>query len=270
MGQELQKEDQLQICSAEAVATARILVNECYNVFDDLNASLDFKAPKNKVVAAWKQKVKSPLVEPQVELLKINLERLKSSLLVILNVLIFAEQFRNQQALPILKVQRELIRTLVEDKKASEAKLQRILSAIADLKITDGPSSHRASNATSAVTSMVALGASGTAFSEDLGSTARTASLQLSSALKAYEEEIRHQCALLRNVVDENSSHHYNVDYSLRDRMHCGVLGAHWDAWLSLRKLYGVQVLLQAFTKVPAVVSTSCSNMKRRSMSRSE
>jgi hypothetical protein len=72
LGNELQKDDQLKVCSAEAVAKAKVLVSDCYKLFDDLNESLDAKAPKNKVVAAWKQRIKFALVEPQIDLLKTN------------------------------------------------------------------------------------------------------------------------------------------------------------------------------------------------------
>ncbi len=52
LGNELQKDDQLRLCSAEAVATAKSVVNECHKGFDELNESLDAKTPNNKVVAA--------------------------------------------------------------------------------------------------------------------------------------------------------------------------------------------------------------------------
>jgi Fungal N-terminal domain of STAND proteins len=252
LGNELQKDDQLRLCSAEAVATAKALVEECYKVFDELNESLESKSPKNKVVAAWKQRLKFPLIEPQVDLLRTNLERLKSSLLVMLNVLIFAEQLRNQEALPILKDQRELVRTLVEDKNASEAKLQRVLRAIEDLKVADVAPPYSVSNANALVPTAVMPSATDSA-----RSVIEEKSPKLPSALKAREEEIRHQCALLRNVIDEIGFQHYKIDHGLRDRMHLGVLSAHWDGWCALRNLYGDEVLLQAFSEVPAVVSFS-------------
>jgi Fungal N-terminal domain of STAND proteins len=258
LGNELQKDDQLRLCSAEAVNTAKSLVDECYKVFHELNDALDSKSPSNKLVAAWKQKVKFAFIEPQVDLLTSNLERLKSSLLVMLNVLIFAEQLRNQEALPILKDQRELVRTLVEDKNASEAKLQRVLKAIEDLKVSDAAPPYSASISSAFVPPVAA---SSTALSSAVKETERPRAepnqdlQQLPPALKAREEEIRHQCALLRNVIDEIGFRRYKIDHGLRDRMHRGVLRAHWDGWCSLRNLYGDEVLLRAFSDVPAVVS---------------
>jgi hypothetical protein len=252
LGNELQKDDQLKVCSAEAVATAKLLVTDCYKIFDDLNESLDAKAPKNKVVAAWKQRIIFPLVEPQINLLNTNLERLKSSLLVMLNVLIFAEQLRNQEALPILKDQR-LVRTLVEDKNESEAKFQRVLKAIEDLKVMNVPPEF-ASNTAATVASTIPSRTFNIPCDISAGTTAREQRSQLPRALKAQEEEIRHQCALLRNVIDEIGLSHYKVDPGLRHRMHSGVLSAHWSGWSPLRNLYGDAALLQAFAEVPAVV----------------
>jgi hypothetical protein len=254
LGNELQKDDQLKVCSAEAVATAKLLVTDCYKIFDDLNESLDAKAPKNKVVAAWKQRIIFPLVEPQVNLLNTNLERLKSSLLVMLNVLIFAEQLRNQEALPILKDQRELVRTLVEDKNESEAKFQRVLKAIEGLKVTNLPPEFP-SNTAAIVTSTISPSTFNIPNDFSAGPTARDKRSQLPTVLKAREEEIHDQCALLRNVIDEISRPHYKVDHGLRHRMHSGVLSAHWSGWSPLRNLYGDAALLQAFAEVPAVVS---------------
>jgi hypothetical protein len=254
LGSELQKDDQLQVCSVEAVATAKGLVTDCYKIFDDLNESLDAKTPKNKVVAAWKKRLKFPLIEPQLDLLNTNLERLKSSLLVMLNVLIFAEQLRNQEALPILKDQRELVRTLVEDKNESEAKFQCVLKAIEDLKLMNVPP-YSAFNTTALVATTIPPGVFESPIGVGAGQTAGEQNSQLPTALKGREEEIRHQCALLRNVIDEIGYQHYKVDHGLRDRMHRGVLSAHWSGWNPLRKLYGDAVLLQAFAEVPAVVS---------------
>jgi hypothetical protein len=254
LGNELQKDDQLKVCSAEAVATAKVLVSDCYKLFDDLNESLDARAPKNKVVAAWKQKIKFALVEPQIDLLTTNLERLKSSLLVMLNVLIFAEQLRNQEALSILKDQRELVMTLVEDKKESEAKFQSVLKAIEDLKVTNMHPNFSL-NTAALVASKIPPDTSKSQREVRADTTGGEQCFQLPTILKAREEEIRHQCILLRKVVDEIGNQHYKVDHGLRRRMSRGVLSAHWSGWRPLRKLYGDAELLQAFAEIPAVVS---------------
>jgi hypothetical protein len=94
LGNTLKKDDQTRLCSDEAVATTRMLVAGCHKVFAELNDTLDGSGSGSKLVLGWKQRLKYPFLEPQIDLLRTNLERLKSSLLVILNVLVFAEQIK--------------------------------------------------------------------------------------------------------------------------------------------------------------------------------
>jgi hypothetical protein len=94
LGNELRRDERLRLCSDEAVSTAQGLVNSCNKIFSEMNRALDGRPSDNKLVIGWKQRLSYPFLEPQIELLRSNLERLKSSLLVMLNVLIFAEQLR--------------------------------------------------------------------------------------------------------------------------------------------------------------------------------
>jgi hypothetical protein len=94
LGNELTKDEYLRLCSDEAVSTTRDLVNDCNKIFLELDDALDGGLSGNTVVLGWKQRLKYPFLEAQIELLRSNLERLKSSLVVMLNVLIFAGQLR--------------------------------------------------------------------------------------------------------------------------------------------------------------------------------
>ena len=97
LGNELDKDQNLRLCSQEAVSTANALVEECNIIFEELNVALDggkSQTTGHKLILGWKDRIRFPFLEPQVELLRSNLERLKSSLVVMLNVLIFAEQLR--------------------------------------------------------------------------------------------------------------------------------------------------------------------------------
>lgn len=94
LANELRKDERLRLCSDQAVATTRILVDDCKKIFSELNEALDSRPSGNNCISGWMEKLKFPFLEPHVELLRSNLERLKSSLVVMLNVLIFAEQLR--------------------------------------------------------------------------------------------------------------------------------------------------------------------------------
>lgn len=90
----LKKDEQLRLCSDEAIETAKSLVTECRKIFSELDEALDSRPSSNKYISSLKDRLKYPFLEPHIDLLQSNLERLKSSLVVILNVLIFAEQLR--------------------------------------------------------------------------------------------------------------------------------------------------------------------------------
>lgn len=93
---ELKKDEQLHLCSQEAATTVRGLVEDCNKIFSELNEALDSKSTGHKLIVGWKQRLRYPFLEPQINLLRATLERLKISLLVMLNVLIFAQQLRRE------------------------------------------------------------------------------------------------------------------------------------------------------------------------------
>lgn len=97
LGETLTKDKQLRVCSQEALSTARGLVQDTNKVFTKLQRVVEGDEKSNEKFPkgiSLKQRIRFPFVESQIEQVQANLERLKSSLLVILNVLIFAEQMR--------------------------------------------------------------------------------------------------------------------------------------------------------------------------------
>lgn len=97
LGETLSKDASLKVCSQEAVNTAKTLVEDTKKVFTGLEKVIDNEEKTNNKLLngiSFKKRLKFAFLEPQIEQVQANLERLKSSLLVILNVLIFAEQLR--------------------------------------------------------------------------------------------------------------------------------------------------------------------------------
>ena len=96
LGETLSKDAALKVCSQGAVDTAKSLVEDTNNVFSSLEKLIEGDGKPNRFLKgiSIKQRLKFPFLQPQIEQVQANLERLKSSLLVILNVLIFAEQLR--------------------------------------------------------------------------------------------------------------------------------------------------------------------------------
>ena len=104
LGNELKRSDQTRLRSKGLVLTAQTLVNECNNIFAELDEALDDKkktTPCHSNIRSRRKKARYPFLEPRIELLRTNLERLKSSLIVMLNVLIFAEQLSRWALRPL-------------------------------------------------------------------------------------------------------------------------------------------------------------------------
>lgn len=92
LGAELKKDDNKSGCSRRALQTAEKLITACKDIFKEISAVIE---PSGSTTAvAWRQRLKYPFFESKLTLLRTKLESLKSSLLVILNVLVYAEQVR--------------------------------------------------------------------------------------------------------------------------------------------------------------------------------
>lgn len=139
LGDAFQKDKQTRLCSNNAITTAENVAAECKKVFADLECALDGDAGSGKgFLRRLGRGVKFSLVEPQIKLLRSNLERLKSTLLLMLNVIIYAGQlhrykayyFQTRRLLRLssngnastLQKQRELITILKEGKKENDRK----------------------------------------------------------------------------------------------------------------------------------------------------
>jgi hypothetical protein len=97
LGDNLKQDEQSKLCSTNAVNTAEGIIQECMKVFRALEGVLDgnFAAElTSSVVKKIPGRFKYPFWEPQIELMRSNLERLKSTLLLMLNVIIYAGQLR--------------------------------------------------------------------------------------------------------------------------------------------------------------------------------
>ena len=88
--------------SNSAVDSAIAVVDECSNVFQEVDSILIEKLPKLTSIRKGKatrttaalERFKWPYLQPRMNLLRSNIERLKSSLLVILNVISLAKAIK--------------------------------------------------------------------------------------------------------------------------------------------------------------------------------
>ena len=94
----LDQEKHGNICSQNAVQTADDIVKECLDVFEEMEGLLVKKFPNlekgdgGKVQRAMVllERLKWPYLQPKLELMRTNLERLKSTLNLMLNVIALA------------------------------------------------------------------------------------------------------------------------------------------------------------------------------------
>jgi len=175
----------------------------------------------------------------------------------------------SQDTLEVLKDQKELVKTLVEDKNASEKKYQLALKAIG-WTATEAPSEEATGEAVPPPPTVVAEPApeysvsqtnfvSNTVSADGVATTKtlETPPIQvwsLPSGLKYRSEEIQHHCALIKSLLTEVSAVQYQIDHGFRDRLYRSILGAHWEQWAPLRELYGDETLINAFSRHPEVV----------------
>ncbi|KAK6366967.1 hypothetical protein LTS17_010518 [Exophiala oligosperma] len=266
LGNELSKDENVELCSKEALATTKGLVDRCMDVFNDLNSSLDGHFSSNSIVAGWKQRLKFPFLEDQIQLLRANLERLKSSLLVMLNVLIFAAQAR-----------RALIETLIEEKNASAWKYEQAQKAI---RWTSPNKPHEGANETrdpapvaeststsgplSPFGTMNAVVDTSTEPVKGMGQTniSDSKTSPLPFGLRVRLEEIRNHGMVISSLLAKVNSFNREISYDFRDKLHRGILGAHWKQWAPLRQVYGEEVLMNAFSEHPELVKFWISKME--------
>ena len=100
LGKSLEKDQESRICSENAFQTADGIVKECLEVFDSMDKALTKSMSRLRLqdsekrirtVAAF-ERLRWPFLQPKMQLLRSNLERLKSTLLLMLNVLTYARQ----------------------------------------------------------------------------------------------------------------------------------------------------------------------------------
>ena len=104
LGTNLEQDDQTKLYSNSALQTAKEVVRECESVFIDLEKVMQkaMERTSKKTSKPGKltvfDKLKWPFLQPKMEVLRSNLERLKSTLVLMLNVLTYAKDLRAEYA----------------------------------------------------------------------------------------------------------------------------------------------------------------------------
>lgn len=96
LGDNLEQDRQGELYSNGALNTAREVLEECRKVFQQIGSAIDDpgKDSAKGLFQRAAKRVGFVIMEPQLDALKSNLERLKSTMLLMLNVIMYAGQIR--------------------------------------------------------------------------------------------------------------------------------------------------------------------------------
>ncbi|KAJ5575009.1 hypothetical protein N7450_008908 [Penicillium hetheringtonii] len=130
----LGQDDLVSLYSPDAFATAQDVLEECRKVFKDLESEIEQQHPdpsssKSRLEKATR-KIWFLMNEPRLDAVAGNLERLKSTMLLMLNVVIYAGQLRSRREMNTAQEQRELLQVLAVEKIESEKKFQQLTTSI--------------------------------------------------------------------------------------------------------------------------------------------
>jgi hypothetical protein len=265
LGQQLDKDSNAQLLRRELVESANELVQDCKKIFRNIDKAIDGNSG-NKIILSLKQKIHYAYLESEIEALRANLENLKSSIGIMQNILIYAEQLRNRERFPVLKEQQDLLKALGEEKLANEQRYNTLMKAIQDRSASEplppSPSPDPRHSQGQPETHMAF--ATRSVRIEPQGSIQSTAQDGTQKSFKPNQSfkhnialndgEMQDYVSLVAHMLEEVHSKQYKLEQSMRSGVHNGVLDLHWQEWAPLRQFHVDEVLLQKFKQLPEIV----------------
>jgi hypothetical protein len=101
LGVALQHDDQIKVCSKQAFLTAQEVLGECKRVFQSIDDAIESQNPENGK-NSWKRQTRRLMIfllGPDLDMLKSHLDRLKTTMLLMLNVIMYAGQLHRYEPL---------------------------------------------------------------------------------------------------------------------------------------------------------------------------
>ncbi|KAJ6076762.1 hypothetical protein N7499_008743 [Penicillium canescens] len=123
LGDNLKEKESSKLCSDEAFRTLALVLTQCQDVLGQIQRVVDNNEQAGK--GRFQQvtgKFRIVLLEPNLDQLKVTLERLKSTMLLLLNVIMYAGQIRSNNIPTIVQEQRDLLENLLEERQARNQK----------------------------------------------------------------------------------------------------------------------------------------------------
>lgn len=251
LSEQLDKDSKTQLLRRELVDSANELVQECNKIFKNIDKAIDGTSG-NKIILSLKQKVHYAYLESEIEALRMNLENLKSSICIMQNILIYAEQLRNRERLPVLKEQQDLLKALNEEKLANEQRYNKLMRAIKQSPDSPPATSFHAGFASAQFSAVhVPVGSSSEQFAAKNIQCTQSPSPQQPHMHNIDQREWHDYNTLMSQILKEVHSNNYNLKSEIRRRLQDGVLEVHWQEWATFRKSLGDDALLGMLYNLP-------------------
>lgn len=105
LGKTLEQDDQARLCSEQAFCTAQDVLQECRAVFQQIENAIEnyHQDDETNRLRRGARKITAVFLGPNLDVLKCNLERLKTTTLLMLHVIMYAGQLRQYDCFRILK-----------------------------------------------------------------------------------------------------------------------------------------------------------------------
>ncbi|KUL81577.1 hypothetical protein ZTR_09849 [Talaromyces verruculosus] len=135
-GKDLERDDQIQLYSQKVFKRAQEVLDECRQVFREIESVMDKDLSTIAFTTAaspflrLSRKAAILLKRPRLDILQRHLDRLKNTVLLIINVIIYASQQRKREIESPNADQQECIEILMKRIRESDQKFERLTRAI--------------------------------------------------------------------------------------------------------------------------------------------
>ncbi|KAI9870791.1 MAG: hypothetical protein M1830_003806 [Pleopsidium flavum] len=269
LGQNLKKDQKSRLCSENAVKTAEGIVKECAAIFEEINRTLETTLNKikppvgadkgkgrngapggKKMAVAALERLKWPFLQPKMQLLRSNLDRLKSTLVLMLNVITYARKVSEDHATPsTLEDQRKLIEDLARSNQEYTTKFKELTRAIEGT--SDHPEAPKGPSKMDEAASPGFLQANAVLPPSGAEDVARVASRNLKHRrIKLtmqhippdsgkMSDELEHYCLLINHLLERIDAVQYKIKNDVRRRIRSDVVHMHEREADQLREVHG-------------------------------
>ena len=268
VGEVLKKDQSFRTYSPEAIKTATAIVTECSQVFQEMDRILSERVPnissnrgdRGSRATMTLERFKWPYWQPKIRLLRSNLDRLRSTLVVMLNVIIYQRMLQHvlhllcmihnlctcsTEPAPAYASQEALIRDLIISKEKHIRKYEKLKRSItnADTMTSEDFNDSDESSTRSNSHTMGILEGSSLHIREGRKRTLSAA--DLNQERETNLKYIHHLMSLFDRLVREVNTPGYQIGLHSRDRIRLHVYKARSGEISKLYHLHGKTVIDQ-------------------------